>query len=229
MHKNMVRTYGVLIILLAVLTVVAFAVPFVKNEVFWVSYFFVLLAIGLQGYAIYTAFSREKSATSKLYGFPVARVGFVYLLVQIIASLIFMALATILPLWIVIVVSILALGAAGVGFITTDAMREEILRQDTVLKKDVSAMRSIQSKTRMLVSQCEDLALNTELRTLSEAVQYSDPVSSERLQEIEYELTQLIDELQKAVVEQEYDAARMLVSKAIDTLAERNRLCKIYK
>ena len=211
MRKNLVRTYGILAILFVVFTVVVFAVPFVKNAVFWVSYLFVMLAIGVQGYAIHTAFSKEEPVTSKLYGFPVARIGFIYLVAQTISSVIFMVLAVILPLWVAIVVSIVALGAAGVGLITTDAMR------------------AMQSKTRMLIGQCGDATLIPELRKLSETMQYSDPVSNEVLQAIEFELSQLIDEVQKAVVDQEYDAARLLVNRVMDTLIERNRVCKLKK
>lgn len=229
MRKNLIRTYGVLAILFVVLTVVVFAVPFVKNGVFWLAYLFALVAIALQGYAIYKGFSRDEPLASKFYGFPVARVGFVYLVAQLILSLLSMALSTVLPIWVVLVLSVIALGAAGVGLITTDAMREEILRQDEILKKDVSIMRALQSKTRMLIGQCEDAELSVSLSKLAEAVQYSDPVSSDALEEIEFELTQLVDELQKAVVEQEYVAAQKLVKKAADTLTERNRLCKLNK
>ena len=90
-------------------------------------------------------------------------------------------------------------------------------------------MQALQSKTRMLIGQCEDAELLVSLSKLAEAVQYSDPVSSDALEEIEFELTQLVDELQKAVVEQEYVAAQKLVKKAADTLTERNRLCKLNK
>lgn len=229
MHKNLIRSYGVLAILFVVLTVVVFAVPFVKNGVFWVSYLFALVSIVLQGYAIYKGFSRDEPLASKFYGFPVAQVGFVYMLAQLVLSLLFMALAAVLPLWVTLVVCVIALGAAGVGLITTDAMREEILRQDEVLKKDVSVMRALQSKTRMLKRQCEDPEVAALLSKLAEAVQYSDPVSSEVLQQIEFDLTQMVDELQKAVVEHEYNAAKELIKKAENTLTERNRQCKLNK
>lgn len=229
MHKNLIRTYGVIAILFAVFTVVVFAVPFVKNGVFCIAYLFALVAIVLQGYAIYKGFSRDEPLASKFYGFPVAQVGFVYMLAQLILSLLFMTLAAVLPLWVALVVCVIALGAAGVGLITTDAMREEILRQDEVLKKDVSVMRALQSKTRMLKGQCEDPEAAALLSKFAEAVQYSDPVSSEALQQIEFDLTQVVDELQKAVVEHEYNAAKELIKKAENTLTERNRLCKLNK
>ena len=229
MHKNLIRTYGALAILYVVFTMVVLAVPFVKNAVFWVAYLFVLPAFALQGYAIHKGFTQEEPIASKFYGFPIAQVGFVYLIGQLVASILFMALDRILPLWVVTVVSVVAMGIAGVGLITTDAMRDEILRQDNVLKKDVSTMRTLQSKTRMLVGQCEDSEVSAELMKLAEAVQYSDPVSSKALEQIEFDLTQLVDELQKAVVEQEYSSSKILIKKITNTLTERNRLCKLNK
>lgn len=229
MRKNLIRTYSILSILFVVFTIVVFCIPFAKNAVFWLSYLFVLIAIGVQDYAIHLGFSAKEQVSSKLYGFPVARVGFFYLVIQLIISVIFMILSTIIPIWIVIMINTVALGVACTGLITTDAMREEILRQDKVLKKDVSIMRAMQSKTRMLIGQCDDPSLSKDLSKLAEDMQYSDPVSSDALQEIEFELSQLVDELQKAVVEHEYKSARVLQYKARNLLIERNRLCKLNK
>lgn len=229
MRKNIIRSYGVLAIFLVVFTVVVVAIPFSKNAAFWLSYLFVVIAIAVQGYAIYLGFSRKEPVSSKLYGFPVARVGFIYLIVQLLSSVVFMILAPVIPIWVIVVISVIALGAAGAGLITTDAMRDEILRQDKVLQKNVSAMRAMQSKTRMLVSQCDDALLSQELSNLAEDFQFSDPVSSEATEEIEYELSQLIDELQEALIEREYESAGTLQRKAQDLLKERNRICKLNK
>ena len=229
MRKNIIRTYGVLAIFLVVFTVVVVAIPLSKNAAFWLSYLFVVIAIAVQGYAIYLGFSRKEPVSSKLYGFPVARVGFIYLIVQLLASVVFMILAPVMSIWVIVVVSVIALGAAGAGLITTDAMRDEILRQDKVLQKNVSAMRAMQSKTRMLVGQCDDALLSQELSNLAEDLQFSDPVSSEATQEMEYELSQLIDELQEALMEREYESAGALQRKAQDLLKERNRICKLNK
>ena len=106
---------------------------------------------------------------------------------------------------------------------------DEILRQDKVLQENVSAMRTMQSKTRMLVGECDDALLSQELSNLAENLQFSDPVSSEATQEMEYELSQLIDELQEALMEHEYESAGTLQRKAQDLLKERNRICKLNK
>lgn len=229
MSKTKLRTGIVLAVVFVVFTVAAFAIPFRKTGVFWLSYVFGVVAIAAQIYVLQVAFTGQKSLRSKFYGFPIARVGVVYLVVQLVLSLVCMALAAILPIWIAILADVVVLGAAAVGFVATDAMREEIQRQDTVLKKDVSAMRAMQSMSRSLVSQCGDPMLRAELEKLSEALRYSDPVSSDALMEIEAELKGLLDEAQKAIVEQEYEAAGTLCRQAMGVLNERNRLCKLNK
>lgn len=229
MSKTKLRTGIVLAVVFVVFTVAAFAIPFRKTGVFWLSYIFGVVAIVAQAYVMTVAFAGQTSLKSKFYGFPVARVGIVYLVVQLILSLVCMALAAILPIWVAILADVVVLGAAAVGLVATDTMREEIQRQDTVLQKDVSAMRAMQSMARSLVSQCGDPALRAELEKLSEALRYSDPVSSDAVTEAEAELKGLLDELQKAVVEQAYGAAGTLCRQAAAVLGERNRLCKLNK
>lgn len=229
MTKNAVRTIVVLAVVFVVFTVIAFAVPFAKSAVFWISYVFGLVAIAAQGYALHAAFAGQGSLNSKLYGFPVARVGFVYMVVQLVLSLVLMILAAIAPVWVALVLDVILFGAAAVGFITTDAMREEIQRQDQVLKKDVAAMRALQSRTHMLAGQCSDGDTAALIRRLAEDLRYSDPVSSEATEDMEAELSRLIDELQRSVTDQDYPGAAALCRQASVLLTERNRLCRLSK
>ena len=117
---------------------------------------------------------------------------------------------------------------AAVGFIAADAMRDEVERQDVQLKKDVSAMRALQSKVNGIVGLC-GADIRPEVTKLAEELRYSDPVSSEALAEIEAELTAYTDELQAAVVDGDSASARELCRKISVTLLERNRLCKLNK
>ena len=229
MKKSVIRTVVVLAILFVVFTVIAFAAPFAHTAVFWMSYGFFVVAVAAQGFTAHAAFAGQASLRSKFYGFPIVKVGFLYLVGQTALSLICMILAAVAPARVVLILDVVALGAAVIGFISTDAMREEIQRQDTALKKDVSAMRALQSSVRMLVGQCDDPQTAADIRRLSEALQYSDPVSSDALTEIEAELASMVAELQKAVVDRAFDAARELCKKTAAMLEERNRLCKLHK
>lgn len=231
MKENKVRIQGliVLAILFVVYTIIAFAIPFHKNGTFILSYLFSVIALGMQIYVFRISFQRGSDVKSKFYGFPIAKIGVFYLLVQIVVSLIMMALSIIVPIWMALILQVIILAIAGVGVIAADVMRNEIQRQEVVLHKDVSFMRSMQSKMRMLSGQCADTEISGDINRLSEALRYSDPVSSQALAEIEKELENLIDELQKAAMEQDFPSARELCRKASLILEERNRLCKLNK
>ena len=226
--KNQIRSWIVLAIFFVVYSVIAFALPFAHTAVFWMSYLFGIIAIAVQIYVLRVAFVKETSVKSKFYGFPVANVGIIYMLVQLVLGLVMMALAAKVFFWIPVVLYVVLLGVAAVGFIAADAMRDEVERQDVQLKKDVSVMRGLQSKVNGLVGLCGD-DLRGEISKLNESLRYSDPVSSEATADIEAELSACVDELQKAVVDGDSVSVRELCRCAGVTLAERNRLCKLNK
>ena len=232
MNKNRIRFYVSLAILFAVFTVVAFAVPFVHNTVFWLSYAFAVLAFAIQLYSYPKAFDFEgHDVRSKFYGFPLARLTTVYLIAQLVLSLVFMLLSrvSVIPAWIPVVLYAVLLGVFAVGFIAADSMKAEVERQDTVHKARVETMRTLQSKAVFIASQCDDSETKKALNKLAESFRFSDPVSSDALTDIEANLSALVDELQSAVLEKDTEAAKALCAKVEATLADRNRLCKLNK
>ena len=231
MKKNTVRALVILGVLLVIYHVVIFAVPFQKNATFFLSWIFTLVAIAAQTYVIPVAFGRGEDAKSKFYGFPIAKVGLTYLALQLVVGLACMALgwAAAIPFWVPLVLYVVMLGAAVVGFIAADATRDEIVRQDVKLKKDVSCMRSLQSQITAILGQSQDSAVKEAVEKFADALQYSDPVSSQALKEIESELTVCVGEVQKAVVDGDSASALSLLSRANSLLLERNRLCKLGK
>ena len=175
------------------------------------------------------SFEKEAGAKSKFYGFPIARVGVLYLAAQIVLGLVFMALAAVVPVWLTLVVYLALLAAAAVGVIATDSIRDEVERQDTQLKKDVSTMRALQSKAAALPARCEDATAKAALEKLAEEFRYSDPVSAPALVERESSLTSALDELETAVVDVDNAAVLDLCKKISAALVDRNNLCKLSK
>lgn len=228
MSKNKVRFYIVLAVLLAVITVIAFVLPFQKTGIFWLSYAFAGIAIALQIYVYPKAFEGP-SVKSKFYGFPLARVSTVYLIAQLVLSLVFMIAGKWIPTWIPVILFVLLLGATVIGFIAAEGVRDEVERQDVVHKANVSTMRTLQSKAVFVASQCEDAEAKKALDALAEALRFSDPVSSDALADIEENLTGLVEELGNAVMDKDYSAAKSLCAKTTSLLADRNRICKLNK
>ncbi|MBD5103285.1 MAG: hypothetical protein HDT47_00265 [Ruminococcaceae bacterium] len=149
--------------------------------------------------------------------------------VQLILSILFMILAEIIPLWVSAIVFVILLAVAVVGFVAADTMRDEIVKQDTKLEISTSCMTALRSIVYPLAEQCDEEKWRKILQGLSDEFKYSDPVSSEVLKEIESELENMVAELQIAVSESRNSEILPLCKKISNTLAERNRLCKLNK
>lgn len=231
MKKNTMRWWIILVVLLVVYNVIVFIVPFPKNAVFFISWVFTLTAMGTQVYVIRTTFYHEEGAKSKFYGFPIAKIGIVYLIAQVVLSLVFMALGLAVPVpeWVPLVLYVVLLGVMAAGLISTEATRDEIMRQDVKLKKDVFRMRTLQSKASALCALAQDSQTRTLLERFAEALRFSDPVSNEAVYDVEADLIVCVDELQQAVVDGDTEAVATLERKAESVLAERNQLCKLNK
>ena len=229
MKKNAIRWWVVLGVVLVVYNVLAFALPFPKTAVFAVSYLFTTIAILAQIYVIRTAFYRGEGVKSKFYGFPIAKLGVIYLAVQLIAGLVFMALGLIVPVWLPLALYVVLLGIAAAGFVAADAARDEVVRQEVKLEKDVSRMREFQAKGRALVALNQVSEAARPLEKLAENLRFSDPVSSEALTEIEDRLAECLAQLQEAVSAQKTEQILSVCQEAEQILAERNQLCKLSK
>lgn len=219
----------VLVLLFVVYTLIVLAVPFAKGGMFWLTYLFTAAAFGVQAYVFKLSFEKEAGARSKFYGFPIARVGVLYLAVQLVLGLVFMALAAVAPVWLALVLYLALLVAAAVGVIATDSIRDEVERQDTQLKKNVATMRALQSKAAALPARCEDATAKAALEKLAEEFRYSDPVSAPALTDLETDMAATMEELSAAVTDGDNAAVLALCKKISATLAERNRLCKLNK
>lgn len=229
-NKNKIRGYIALAIIDVVFTTIAFTAPFdMETPNFWLAYMFGTLAIVAQFLVFNMAFIDGGDAKSKFYGFPIARIGFVYIAVQLAVSFIEMALGKHLPLWVLVIVNVLIFAIAALGLIAADAVREEVERQDVKIKTDVNNMRELQSMSASLVKQCEDEETKKVIQNIADEFRFSDPVSNDQTKEIEGELKTQLSEIQKAVIDGANEDVVKLCKQISVTLAERNRICKLEK
>lgn len=228
-QNNKLRGYIVLAAIFIVLSVISFAAPFVKNPCFWIAYIFGLCAIAFQVYVFHLSFSGGRDVKSKFYGFPIARIGVFYLIAQLCLTLLEMILAFFLPYWIPLILNVVLGAFALVGCVAADVMRDEIIYQEDATEKNISNMRSLQAFSMTLADQCDHVEAKKYLKTVAEKFRFSDPVSSNETLELESKLKVLLNEIQQAVVENDFDRIGSLSTKTMHTLAERNRRCKLAK
>ena len=229
MTKNQIRGSIFLVVILAVFSVIAFAVPFAKTSVFWVAYIFAVVAILYQIYVYKVSNIDSTEVKSRFYGFPIAKIGLFYLVIQLVISLVEMITAAFLPTWVALVINVLPIAFAIIGCIAVESIRDEIAEQDVKLKKNLNNMRNLQSMSFSLIGLCENEDMKKFVQNVAEEFKYSDPVSSELTESIEGELQVQMDEIQKAILDEDAESVKVLCKRILVSLAERNRICKLDK
>ena len=221
MKKNKGMAYAVLAIAFVLFNVVAFAVPTAKTATFWIVYVFTAVAFASQIAIWKFAFKGADTLKSKFLGIPLISVGITYLIIQIIAFAVFMAM----PLtasWIALVVYALILGVSAICLIGTETGREEVVRVEEKVEKKVFYIKSLQVDVEMLASAETDSDTKVALTKLAEKIRFSDPMSNEVLVDLEAEITAKVKELKTAENKAEIIALDSLIT-------ERNKKCCILK
>ena len=229
MNKNKTRSIILLAVVLAAFLCLALLIPFARTATYWLGFIAGLVSIAVSTIGVCIAFGHAKDAKSKFYGFPIAKLSVIYLIVQIAVSFILMGIASFAPAWPGIIVCVILFILAVIGLIAVDVTRDEIERQDDQQKVNTENMMALRSKAVAIVGLCNDEETKKQLQKLSDNLKYSDPVSSEAVSGIEHELEVTLDELQQAVMEGDTAAAEELCRRAQEGLVERNRVCRLHK
>lgn len=222
MKKNNGMAYAVLAIAFVLFNVIAFAIPTAKTATFWIAYVFTAVAFASQIAIWKFAFKGADTLKSKFLGIPLISVGITYLIIQIIAFAVFMAL----PLtasWIAIVVCALILVISAICLIGTETGREEINRVEENVEKKVFYIKSLQVDIEMLASAERDADTKAALTKLAEKIRFSDPMSNDALADLEAEITAKVKELKNAENKAE------IITVLDSLLLERNRKCRMLK
>ena len=222
MKKNKGMAYAVLAIAFVLFNVIAFAIPTAKTATFWIAYAFSIVAFASQIVIWKFAFKGADTLKSKFLGIPLISVGITYLIIQIIAFAVFMAL----PLaasWIAIVVCVLILGISAICLIGTETGREEINRVEEKVEKKVFYIKALQVDIEMLTSAERDADTKAALTKLAEKIRFSDPMSNDVLSDLEAEITAKVKELKTAENKAE------IITVLDSLITERNKKAKLLK
>jgi hypothetical protein len=224
MKKNKVLGYIILAIAFALFNLIAFIIPIDRLAAFWTVYSFTVVAFVAQIAVWAVAFRRADTLRSKFLGFPIIRIGAVYLIIQLIAFAVFLALPS-APYWIPLIVCALILGIAAICLITTEVGRDEIVRVDEKVSQKTSFIAELGVKVQLLAESEKDPAIRFSLTDLAENIRFSDPMSAESLYSLEADIGEKISALKTA------DRGSLVanIDEIQKLLSERNNRCKALK
>ena len=222
MKKNSTKGYVILGIIFALISIIAFVVPTMKKATFWIAYIFTAIAIVAQIVIWKNALGKEDTLKSKFLGLPVVHVSVVYLVVQIVAFAVFVAVPE-LPIWSAIIACAAILGFSVIFMIAGEAGRGEIERVEAKVQKKVFFIKELQADVELLIDREADIEIRTALQQLAEKIRFSDPMSDDTLSEIENAITVKVSELKT-------ESNRLIIIQELNSLlTERNKKVKILK
>lgn len=230
MYKKNVSIMAVYAIIFVVYNILFWVIPFPKNTASIVVYIFSLVSIIAALGITYIAFKKGNDVKSKLYGFPVFKVGIMYMTIQILFGVIICIAGcfTEVPVWISVALSVILAGLVGVGVIATDNARDIVEKQEAETAKKTRNVTQFRLSVDNIIDICKDAELKKQLTSLADDIRYSDPVSAPELEEIEKKLIGAVDELKDLVAGGDGKAVEK-ISEIKTMLVDRNRQCKAYK
>ena len=226
--KSVIAVYSIIL----VVYVLAFLiVPFNKVAASWISFVFTVVAFLASLVICGIAFKEKETLVSKIYGFPVFRIGVIYAVAQFVIGIVVCVIAALddVPSWVALLISVILFAAAVIGVIVTDNTRDVIEAIDESVKTETKNITFFQIDIAGIVDNCENAELKSELKALNELFQFSDPVTNDATKESEEMMKAMLSELKALIADGESDEIKVMIKKITNLLNERNRICKANK
>ncbi len=232
LSKNLIKTIAIYAIVLVIVNLIVFSIPFVHNSAFWAAYVFVMVAILAQIGVAFLAMSNATGLKKKVYTFPIFKMGGIYLGVQLCLSVVLFIVATFVegfPSWIAWVICIIVLGVFTILILLTDTSRDEIVKIEDETEKRTAQVKYFRVNIDNITRRANDAELRAVLEKLADTARYSDPVSNDNLAETENRIQQNIIALEDAVISNDVQKAKEIATNTTMLFEDRNALCKLYK
>ena len=227
MNKKPIRGY-ILIAFVFIIYGVA-TIPFPKTVVFWIAFFFSVLSVLVQVYTVNIVMKNQALIKDRVYDFPMIRVSTLYLIIQLSASLLIMGFSAKIPVFGVVLIEMIILATAVVGFFAVEAVRKEVIRQDAQMEKELLKMKELQERINLLISQCGEGQIKEILQKLAEELRYSNPISKNTSEDIEDEIIALFTDIESAALDEDMENIVGMCDRMKGLLRERDRICKYGK
>lgn len=231
-HKKKSAAYFfIYLLILAVYAVAYFVIPFEKPASTWIAAGFTVLSILVSFFVSFGMMKKATTARRAFYSYPVIRFGVTYMVVQIIASVVFCVVGAFVevPVWITLMVCVIWLAASLGGLIAAHATKKAIADIETDTEVKIRNTTEFRIDIVSVQEACKSDELRKPLEKLAEEFKYSDPVSSPDTLEIEKKIADAIVSLNKSVEANKVEDAKEKIRVLGNMLSERNRICKAFK
>ena len=146
-------------------------IPFARTDSWWIAALCTIAMFGVCAYAFLRAFDKDDKLESKILGWPIFKVGYTALIVQIIVGAAIMTLATLCPMWAAVVAELIVFAAIGISMTIKDAAREAIAQSEAKVPDTTAAWKAIRARANAIAVQTG----HPDIKKLAEEIRYADP------------------------------------------------------
>lgn len=226
--KNKLMASAIPVIIFALYTLVVMLVFKEKEGGFWISWGFSLIAT-LITLAVPVLIVKEgKEVKSIFQGFSIAAVTTLYFVAQLVLGFI-LIVASVLPIFIVVILEVLLLGAYAVILILSFMGKNIVTNLEQNQKEKVYFVKSIAVDLSMAANKITDATTKKLIEKIAETAKYSDPMSSPSLAGLEAQISIKVEELKNVADENDVEKITTVANKIQELFTERNEKCKLLK
>lgn len=181
------HTWAIWGITLAVVIALMIVIPFVRTAAWWVGAGCTVLMFGLCAFTFVRAFRKDHSLESKVLGWPIFKVGYTALIVQIIVGAIIMGTAAFCPVGAAVIAELIVFTVTGIALTVKDAAREVVTQAETKVTNNTAAWKAIRARANAIAAETG----HPDIKKLAEEIRYADPMPTS----MDVEIAQILETL----------------------------------
>ena len=202
------------VVALVVVLVLALVIPFVKTAVYWIGLLCTVAMFGVCALAFVRAFRKDSTLESKLLGWPIFKVGYVAVIVQLVVGFALMGLAALCPVWAAAIVEVAVFAVTVFCMTVKDAAREAVTTAEVKVADNTAAWKAIRARANAIAAETG----HPDIKKLAEEIRYADPMPTS----MDGEIAQMLETLSSYA-----DAVN--IKKAQTLVKQRSALSKTIK
>lgn len=222
MFDSKFKIITILLIGMTLFNITIFNIPYIRNDVFWIMYSFSMFAFILQFYFWLSSFSNQNSLKNKFLQLPILSVSTIFLVVQLFTCFYIISFLNI-ENWIAIIICSVILGITFICLLSSNIAIEEVIRIENKVNQDSNFINSVKANIEILILKEENEDVKKALSNLFEQIRFSDPISNEKLKDIENNIENKVTKVLTS------DDKTPLIREIEQLLTIRNNQCKYLK
>lgn len=199
------------------------------NLVFFISYIFGLISISFLFLSFKYCFLNDKPRNEKLITWPVFRVAYIYFVLQLILSPVFMSFSLVTPFYVALLVCLLLFIVAIIMAYLAKSKIEKAIEQDKKARTTTSFVVLLKAQIMNMHTQTANMEMKNQLDLMLDALNTTSPVNNESLTQLENEIQAQLYKIKDLLLEKNIAEFNVNCEKFILLIHKRNEECAFNK